>query len=48
MERIIIKSFSDLYFMVLNTTRSVKSNTEILGRKNGWKIPIILRSTGGI
>ena len=47
MERIIIKDFRDLYFMVLNTTRTVKSKTVLLGRKNGWKIPIIVTSTGG-
>ena len=46
-EKIIIKIFRNLYFMVLNTTKSVKSKTVLLGRKNGWKIRIIKRSTGG-
>jgi len=29
-------------------TRGIKVKTELLGRKNGWKIPSIRKPTGGI
>ena len=48
MEMLTIKMFWNFYFWLLNNTNSAKSKTELLGRKNGCKIPIIGGSTGGI
>jgi hypothetical protein len=30
-----------------NATRTIKVKTELLGRKNRWKIPIIGKTPGG-
>jgi len=29
------------FVIVYDATKEIKSKTELLGRKNGWKIPII-------
>jgi hypothetical protein len=34
--------------MIQITQDKQKTNTGLLGRKNGWKIPIIGKSMGGI
>jgi len=36
------------FVIVYDATRAIKVKTELLGRKNGWKIPIIEKPTGKI
>ena len=36
------------FVIVHDATSKTKVKTELLGRKNGYKIPIIGKSTGGI
>jgi hypothetical protein len=36
------------FVIVYDALRAIKVKTELLGRKNGWKIPIIGKTPGGI